>query len=96
MRKIPLERTTKSLKKEKIYAIAAFKNERQVGYLFWRSQLNSPKVLRVGGRASSQVATWTTYKAAEKALNDRMPGRLATAKDALEHEGYSLEIVEFG
>ncbi|MGF1485926.1 MAG: hypothetical protein ACFBSE_02315 [Prochloraceae cyanobacterium] len=83
-------------KSNKIYVIAAYKENRQVGYLFWHSKADSPKTLRVAGRASSNIATWSSYQKAELALNDRVAGRLITAKDNLESEGYELKIVEFG
>ena len=81
-------------KQQKFFAIAAYKNARQVGYLYWKVQSGSPKTLQVANNASSQVATWSTYQAAEKALNQRLTDKVSSAKDALEHRGYTLEIVE--
>ncbi len=96
MAKRPLERSIKPKQKDKIFVIAAYKENKQVGYLFWQTKSNSPKVLRVANRASSKVATWSSYQTAFRALNERIAGRLITAQDGLESEGYDLEIVEFG
>ncbi len=83
-------------KADKIFVIAAFKGERQVGYLFWHTKMGSPKTLQVASPASSKIATFSSYQRAELALNDRVAGKLMTAKDSLQSLGYELEIVEFG
>ena len=89
-------RNSRSKKTEKIFVIAAFKDSRQIGYLFWQTQMGSPKTLQVANPASSLIATFSTYQRAEFALNDRVAGKLMTAKDSLQSLGYDLEIVEFG
>ena len=88
--------TNRSKKTDKIFVIAAYKDERQSGYLFWHPKMGSSKTLRVASPASSNIATWSSYQGAQRALNERIPGRLITAKDSLESEGYDLKIVEFG
>ena len=96
MARRPLERPSKNRKNDKIFVVAAYKGNKQVGYLFWHSKMNSPKVLRVASRAASKVATWSSYESAQRALIDKIPGRLIKFQDNLESEGYDLEIVEFG